>query len=105
MGASLPPRHVFGHAGLPDIDPELKQFAMDPRSSPQWIGEAHLTDQSPDPDRYRRTARSAPRLPAPVRSKARATPPPPRLRPNDGERVTRAREQPGDQTQNPLVAR
>ena len=29
-----PPRHVFGYAGLPYIDPELEQLTMDPRGSP-----------------------------------------------------------------------
>ena len=26
--------HVLGHTGLPDIDPELEQYAMDPRRFP-----------------------------------------------------------------------
>ena len=36
------PDHVLGHAGLSDIDAELEEFAMDPRRSPQRIGNAHL---------------------------------------------------------------
>ena len=39
------PDHVFGDAGLADLDAELKQLAMDPRRSPQRIGNAHLADQ------------------------------------------------------------
>src|ERR1700743_1104361 len=35
--------HVLGHAGLSDIDAELEEFAMDPRRSPQRIGDAHLS--------------------------------------------------------------
>src|SRR5438093_13437195 len=39
------PGHVFGHRGLPDIDAKLEQFAVDPRCSPQRIGNAHAPDQ------------------------------------------------------------
>jgi hypothetical protein len=38
-----PPDHIFGDAGLADLDAELKQLAMDPRRSPQRIGNAHLS--------------------------------------------------------------
>ena len=48
MGACLVPDHVLCHGGLADIDAELEQFAMDPRRSPQRIGNAHLADQFPD---------------------------------------------------------
>src|SRR6202012_3931690 len=37
--------HVRGHAGLSDIDAELEEFSMDPRRSPQRIGNAHLADK------------------------------------------------------------
>ena len=43
-----PPRHVLGHTRLPDIDAEFEQLAMDPRSSPQRIGKAHVADQLAD---------------------------------------------------------
>src|ERR1700726_851237 len=39
------PDHVLGHAGLSDIDAELEEFSMDPRRSPQRIGDAHLADK------------------------------------------------------------
>ena len=39
-----PAHHILGNAGLPDIDPELEQFAMDARRTPQRIGDAHLPD-------------------------------------------------------------
>jgi hypothetical protein len=38
------PDHVLGHAGLSDIDGELEEFPMDPRRSPQRIGNADLAD-------------------------------------------------------------
>ena len=36
-------RHIFCHGGLADIDTKLEQLTMDPRRTPQWIGDAHLT--------------------------------------------------------------
>src|SRR6202047_2122557 len=39
------PDHVLGHAGLSDIDAELEELSMDPRRSPQRIGNAHFADQ------------------------------------------------------------
>jgi hypothetical protein len=41
---------------------------MDPRRSPQRIGNAHLADKLANLRRYRWPATTAPRLPAPVRS-------------------------------------
>src|SRR5271168_277694 len=62
------PRHVLGHAGLSDINAELEEFAMDPRRSPQRIGNAHLADKLAYLRRYSWSANTAPRLPSPVRS-------------------------------------
>src|ERR1700680_2554539 len=39
------PDHVLGHARLSDIDAELEEFSMDPRRSPQRIGNAHRADK------------------------------------------------------------
>jgi hypothetical protein len=39
---SLPARHILGDAGLPNVDAELEQFAMNARRTPQWVGNAHL---------------------------------------------------------------
>src|SRR5229473_864902 len=36
-GRNPPPHHIFGHAGLADIDAKLEKLAMDPRCSPQRI--------------------------------------------------------------------
>jgi hypothetical protein len=44
-GRTPPPHHIFGHAGLADIDAQLEKLAMDPRCSPQRIGAAHLADK------------------------------------------------------------
>jgi hypothetical protein len=37
--------HVFCHGGLPDIDAELEQFAVDARRSPNRICHTHLADE------------------------------------------------------------
>src|ERR1700726_5151951 len=47
------PDHVLGHARLSDIDAELEQLSMDPRRSPQRIGNAHLADKLAYPQRNR----------------------------------------------------
>ena len=38
--------HVFDDRSLTDLDAELEQLAMDPRCTPEWIGAAHLPNQS-----------------------------------------------------------
>src|ERR1700723_3216677 len=68
------PDHVLGHAGLSDIDAELEQLSMDPRRSPQRIGNAHLADKLAYLSRYSWSAPTAPRLPPPVRSEPGAVP-------------------------------
>ena len=42
------PGHVLGDRRLRDLDPKLKEFAVDAGSTPQPIGQAHLSDQSAD---------------------------------------------------------
>ena len=42
------PQHVFADAGLPDVDAQLEQFAVDPRGAPERILSAHATDEIPD---------------------------------------------------------
>src|ERR1700751_315983 len=37
--------HILGYARLSDVDAELEQLSMDPRRSPQRIGNAHLADK------------------------------------------------------------
>src|SRR6476620_11877093 len=80
QGSLSSPHHVFGDAGLADLDAELKQLAMDPRRSPQRVGDAHLADQPSYFDRHRRSAGTRSRLPAPVRSDPGQMPPDDSLR-------------------------
>ena len=39
-----PAHHILGDAGLPNVDAELEQFAMNARRTPQWVCSAHLLD-------------------------------------------------------------
>src|ERR1700680_5180099 len=48
--------HILGYARLTDIDTELEELSMDPRRSPQRIGNANLADQPSYFDRNRRSA-------------------------------------------------
>src|ERR1700693_1494807 len=86
--------HVLGHTGLSDIDAELEEFSMDPRRSPQRIGNAHLADKLAYLRRYNWSAPTAPRLPPPVRSEPGAGPFNHGLRPHDRQRIANAREKP-----------
>src|SRR5665213_1927830 len=63
---SPPPRHIFRHARLPDIDAELEELAMDSRRTPEWVGRAHLVDQPPDLRCHLWPPAARSRLPAPV---------------------------------------
>src|SRR6202030_2240756 len=59
--------HILGHARLADIDAELKQLSVDPRRSPQRVGDAHLAEQLAYLCRYGWAATTTPEPPAPVR--------------------------------------
>jgi hypothetical protein len=69
-----PPRHIFGYAGLVNIDAELEKLTMDSWRSPQWIVEAHLADQPTNFQPHSRSTAAAPRFPAPIQSKSSAVP-------------------------------
>jgi len=73
-GRAPPPRHILGYARLTDIDTELAKLAMDPRRSPQWVCDAHLSDQPAYFRRHRRSTATRSQLPAPVRSESGAVP-------------------------------
>src|SRR3979490_342636 len=73
-GRNPPPHHIFGHAGLADIDAKLEKLAMDPRCSPQRIGAAHLADKLAYLYRHGRSPAAVLRFPSPIRSKSRTVP-------------------------------
>src|ERR1700716_615461 len=82
-GRNPPPHHIFGHAGLADSDAKLEKLAMDPRCSPQWIGDAHLADKLAYFYRHGRSSAAVRRFPSPIRSKSRTVPTDYRLRSDD----------------------
>jgi hypothetical protein len=67
---STPLDHVFGDARLRDLKPELEQFAMDARRSPQWVLDAHPPDQRPQLRVNLRPPSKRARLPTPIVAKA-----------------------------------
>src|ERR1700694_1738198 len=68
------PDHLLGHARLSDIDAELEKLSMHPRRSPQWVCNAHLSDQPAYFERPRGSTATRSRLPAPVRSESGTVP-------------------------------
>ena len=86
--------HIFGHTGLPDTDAELEQFTMDPRRSPQRIGNAHLSDKLAYLRRHNRSANVTSRLPAPIRSEPGAVSADNGVRLYDRQRIANLRKQP-----------
>src|SRR4029453_2018536 len=62
--------HVLGDARLRDLKTELEQLAVDARRSPQWVLDAHLPDQRPQPHVNLRPPSNRARLPTPVPTKA-----------------------------------
>src|SRR6267154_2458124 len=73
-GTTPPPHHIFGNAGLADIDANLEKLAMDPRCSPQRINDAHLADKLAYFYRHGRSSAAVLRFPSPIRSKSRTVP-------------------------------
>src|ERR1700756_733908 len=97
------PGHVLGHAGLSDIDAELEEFSMDPRRSPQRIGNAHLADQLAYLQRNCWPATPRFRFPAPIQSEASAMPFDHGLRLDNRQRIANARANPIEAHKNQSV--
>src|SRR6267154_1367416 len=73
-GTTPPPHHIFGNAGLADIDANLEKLAMDPRCSPQRINDAHLADKLANLQRNCWPASPRFRFPSPIYSEPGAMP-------------------------------
>ena len=85
--------HVFSDARLSDRDAEFQQLSVDPWRSPQWVGDAHLADQSAYFQRNWWPATTRSRLPAPVQTEARTVPFDDGRGPNNRKRIKNAREE------------
>jgi hypothetical protein len=45
---SPPPSRIFGNFCLLNIDAELEEFAVDPRRTPERVGNTNVSNQLPD---------------------------------------------------------
>jgi len=87
--AGRPPSfdHVFGDARLPDLKPELEQFAVNAWRAPKRILHAHPPDQQAQLSLDLRSPSQWARLPTPVATKTGPMPTHERLGPNDCENL------------------
>src|SRR5258708_27471242 len=104
-GRNPPPHHIFGHAGLADIDAKLEKLAMDPRCSPQRIGAAHLPDKLAYFYRHGRSSAAVLRFPSPIRSKSPTVPTDYGLRSDDCKCAIHLGKQSADSSQYQPVNR
>src|SRR5262252_1999016 len=99
--------HVFAYAGLPDVDAEFEQLAVDARCSPGGILSAHSVDQISHLARDLRSSRLAPsNLPTPEETEALAMPSDHRVRPNNNQHRAPAAPdagQPDHKSRSPAV--
>ena len=80
-------RHIFCDRSLTHINAEFEEFAVDPGSAPQRVGEAHVADQLADFDRHFWPAAARARLPSPEQAKPGPMPADDRLRLDDHQGV------------------
>jgi hypothetical protein len=66
--------HVLSHGGLTNVNAELDQFAMDARSTPAWIGQAHRSYQLPNLARFAWSAFTGTALPGPIQPESLTIP-------------------------------
>src|SRR5215472_6281419 len=67
--------HVFGHRRVRYLDAELEKLTMDPRCSPQGIGQAHLPNQLANFLAHPGPAEStAPTFPGPIETESLVVP-------------------------------
>jgi len=95
--------HVLSDRSLIHVDAELEEFAMDPGSAPQRVGEAHGADQLPDFEPYIRSAVATSRLPSPERTKLSTMPPDNGLRLDDYQGIHNAWRNPIEASKNQTI--
>src|SRR5882724_6414932 len=88
------PRHVLRNRGLPNIDAELEEFAMDPRRTPERVCDAHVANELAYLQWLFRPPTAWSRFPTPVGSEPRTMPTDHCLRPNHGQCVECRRHKP-----------
>src|SRR5215204_3579172 len=69
-----PPRHQPRDRPLRDLKPQLQQFPMDARRTPEWVRDDHLPDQASDVGADLRPAAARTRSACPVPREAAAMP-------------------------------
>ena len=76
LGRRLVTAHqVLAHAGLADVDAQLQQLAVNPRSAPEWVFTTYGANQLPHLFRHRRPPRlTVSHLPGPEEAKALPVP-------------------------------
>src|SRR3974390_3828379 len=89
---SMPLDHVFGDARLRDFKPELEQFTMDARCSPQRVLDTHSPDQGAQFRVNLRPPSKGARLPTPVATKAGPMPTDERLWTDDRDDIQNRRK-------------
>src|ERR1700682_3363592 len=104
-GRNPPPHHIFGHAGLTDIDAKLEQLAMDPLCSPHRIVDSHLAYKLAYFYCHGRSSAAVLRFPSPIRSKSRTVPTDYGLRSDDRKCAIHLGKQSADASQYQPVNR
>ena len=97
-----PLRHVLCHRGLPDIDAELEQFAVNARCAPERIGDAHLANELANFGWGPRSTAPGSRFPAPIGPKAGTMPADHGIGFDDLQRVENAGSQRDKARQTPV---
>jgi len=59
--------HVFRDGRLTDVDPELQQFAMNPRRAPQWVRLRHRANQRAHVGRHGGSVGASATFPCPTK--------------------------------------
>ena len=84
-------RHVLGNGGLPDIDAELEQFAMNPRCTPKRVLNTHVSNELTNLQRSLWSATARSRFPPPIGSESGPVPTDHRLRFENFQGIQHAR--------------
>src|SRR5947209_15492702 len=79
---------------FPELMQKLEEFSVDPRCAPQWVGDAHVTNELTNIEWHLRPATARSRPEAPVGPKPGAVPTDHGFRPDHRQCLKRRRDQP-----------